>query len=449
MATLQTTVTSPTLSITALQTWHNFLTNLSMKDLGPHVGPTTAALVNIWPALNEDGKSFAKLCIKYILNDAFEELGDYVDDIADFSRILELSKSCKRIQALRESRTLKDRLNRVLDRLSSDNDTVVLQALEELRKCMLTSHADYIKGLASGDVFDPAVGDIMQALLSVACRDGDSIEELRLLSFECIGILGAIDPDRFDMTFQDDSMVVLSNFTEENESMQFALHLVQNTLVGAFRSTSDIKYQTHLAFAIQELMKFCKFTPELARPGTSVPLKVRQRWNSLPKLVLETITPLLEARFSVNSTSDNEEVEHPIYSHEVTYREWMQQWTAFLITRVNGEIAKTLFDAFRMTIRNKDVSVARQLLPHLVLNILISGTADDNQKIKSEVIAVLQDQLEQVKKSSADKRLLSAQVGSCFWIKRYSSVLTNDIGYLYVDGPSEQMDSQNATRNKQ
>ena len=416
------------------QTWHTFLTELSTKDLGPHVGPTTAALVNIWPSLDEDGKDFAKLCIEYILNDAFTELGDYVEDIVDFSRIPELSESCTRIQALRESRSLKDRFNRVLDRVSSDNDTVVLQALKETRKYMLTTHADYVKDLASGDVFDPALGNIMRSLLSVACRDGDSTDEPHLLAFECIGLLGAVDPDRFDMTFPDESMVVLSNFTDEAESIEFALHLVQNTLVGAFRSTSDIKYQTHLAFTIQELMKFCKFTPELARPGASIPLKVRNRWNSLPKPVLETITPLLEARFSVSSTSDIEGLEHPIYPHEATYREWLQHWTAFLITRVDGEIARTLFDAFKMTIRNKDVSVARQLLPHLVLNILISGTEEDNQKIRSEIIAVLEAQTGQAEMVSADKRLLGAQVSlKPSQIKQYSDIADMKVVFMLMD----------------
>lgn len=407
MATLQTSIVSPSLCTNALNTWYCFLRALSIKDLGPYVGPTTAAIVSVWTSMNNEAKDLARSCINYILKDAYLELGEYKDDIVDVSRIPELSEEFGRIMASRANRSLKERLYRLLERTASDNDTVVLQAVTELRTCMLTSHADYIRGLASGDVFDSTVGDLTKALLSVACRD---VETLQLLAFECIGLLGALDPDRFDMAIPDDSMVVLSNFTDENESMQFALHLIRNALVGAFRSTSDIKYQSHLAFAIQELMKFCKFTPELVIPGTSVPLKVRQRWNSLPKLVLETITPLLEARFSVNIAIELDGIQHPIYSHESTYREWVQQWSAYLITRTSGMMAKTIFDAFRLTIRNKDVSVARQLLPHLVLNILISGEEEDTQKIRAEIVTVLEGQLENTDGTSSDKRLLCAQV---------------------------------------
>ncbi|KAH8118429.1 hypothetical protein DFH11DRAFT_1686601 [Phellopilus nigrolimitatus] len=409
MATLQTTVCLTPLSIAALQTWYSFLTTLSFKDLGPHVGPTTAALINVWPSLKPEGRSLAKQSINYVLNDAFNDLGEHIDDIVDFSCIPELADSAEKIGALRNGISNKDRLERILERTLSDNNTVVAQALEELKSFMLTQARGFVRGLASGDVFDPLVGHITKALLTVVCRDGENIETLRLLAFECMGILGAADPDRFDILFQDTGMIVLSNYTDENEAMHFALHLVQNALVGAFRSTSDIKYQSHLAFAIQELLKFCKFTPELVIPGAPIPLKVRARWNSLPKHVLETVTPLLEARFAVNSTNVSINTQHPIYLGQTTYREWIQLWTAFLITRASGKLAKTIFDAFRLAVRNKDVGVAHQLLPHLILNILISGNEDDTQKIRSEIVAVLEDQLDSASTSSSDKRLLSAQ----------------------------------------
>ncbi|KAL5508165.1 hypothetical protein ACEPAH_5783 [Sanghuangporus vaninii] len=409
MATLQSTIGLAPLSRAALLTWHSFTVTLSLKDLGPHVGPTTAALVHIWPSLGLEERELAKRTIDYILNDAFGELGEYVDDIVDFSSVPELQMRAHKLREARRSISIKDRLERVLERTYSDNNTVVIQALEELRTFMLMEQPDFVQSLASGDAFDPLIGQLTKALLVVACRDGDNIESLRLLAFDCLGILGAVDPDRFDIPFPDDDMIVLSNFRDENEAMDFAKYLIQNTLVGAFRSTSDLKYQSHLAFAIQELLKFCRFTSDLAIAGTSVPLKVRNRWSSLPKHVLETVTPLLEGKFAISSTSVAVNCQHPIYPGQQTYREWLQLWTAFLIGQVQGVTAKTIFDAFRLAVRNKDVGVAHQLLPHLVLNILISGSDDVTQKIRNEIVSVLEDQLDATSDSSADKRLLSAQ----------------------------------------
>lgn len=412
MATLQTTVSEPSLSECALQTWYTFLTTLSLKDIGPHVGPTTASIVNAWPSLSLHSRRLAQQSIEHLLSDAFTELGGHLGEIVDLSGIPELASSTARIRELRSKVPVKDYLVGILDRLLSDNLTVVGQGLQELKTFMNSQHSDVIRDAASGDIFDPLVGNVVKALMTVACRDGENrdMEPLRLLAYECMGILGAVDPDRFDIPKHDTTMVVVSNFTDEEEAMRFALHLVQSTLVGMFRSTSDIKYQSLLAFAIQELLRFCKFTPDLLMPGTSVPIKVRNRWAALPKHVHETVTPLLEGRFTVNKMNPDVAVEHPIYNTKSTYREWIQLWTTFLISRVRGQMAKKIFDTVRPLIRHKDASVAHQLLPHLVLNILIAGDDDDTYKIRTEITLVLEDQLDKASQSSPEKQQLSAQV---------------------------------------
>jgi serine/threonine-protein kinase ATR len=104
-------------------------------------------------------------------------------------------------------------------------------------------------------------------------------------------------------------------------------------------------------------------------------------------------------------------LEHPIYPNTSTYREWLQLWTSNLITRASGDVARSIFGVFRSAVRNKDVGVAHHLLPHLVLNILISGTESDSGDIRSEILAVLEDQVDFNSESTSDKKLLSAQVG--------------------------------------
>jgi serine/threonine-protein kinase ATR len=410
MATLQTMVSVPQLAEVTLETWYKFLSTTCPSDIGPHVGPTTASIVATWPTLSLRAKDNAKKCLDYVVFEAGPRLGNCLDEVADLSSFPELGHVHDRILALRSGWSLKDKLQRILDRSSSDNLTVTLQALGELKRFMLAEDV-YVRALASGDVFDPLIGQILVSLFAAACRDGDGTEPLRLLAFECIGVLGALDPDRCEFAYKDTGMIMRSNFTDEGESVHFALHLIRDVLVGAFRSTSDIKYQSHLAYAIQELLRFCKFTPALVTSGShlALPLKVRNRWSSLPKHVLETITPLLEARYTLN-LRPSPDVQHPIYPHQSTYREWIQIWTAHLIAQASGETARTIFSVCCSAARNKDVGVAHHLLPHLVLNILISGNEDDGQKICSELVAVLEDQIRSDSDSTGDKKLLSAQV---------------------------------------
>jgi hypothetical protein len=56
-----------------------------------------------------------------------------------------------------------------------------------------------------------------------------------------------------------DPYQLISSSSPTTIAVIFALHLIQGLLIGVFRSTNDIKYQSHLAYRIQELLKFCQF----------------------------------------------------------------------------------------------------------------------------------------------------------------------------------------------
>ncbi|KAJ7639483.1 hypothetical protein FB45DRAFT_977215 [Roridomyces roridus] len=388
MATFQTMVAIPELSEVTLQT---------PRDIGPHVGPTSAVFVS-------SCRQLARKSLEYIVIEIGLHLEGYLDEV--------LARASRRLKEHRAAWSPKEELQNILDRAWSDNVNVALQTLTELKKLLLKERKDFINELASGDIFDPLVGQLSAALFSAACREGDGTEALRLLAFECIGALGALDPDRFEIGSNGSTMIMLTNFTHDDDSIAFALHLIQDLLVGAFRSTSDIRYQSQLAYCIQELFKFCKFTPALIGSGNTgaIALKVRNRWNNLPKHVVETAAPLLEGRFSVPSYTTPQTATHPIYPCHTTYREWLQWWSLHLISRASGTTAQRIFGVFRQAVRNKDVVVAHHLLPHLVLNILVSGDENDAQNIRMELLAVLEDQVDPDSQSSEDKKLLSAQV---------------------------------------
>ncbi|KAI0660728.1 hypothetical protein C8Q70DRAFT_912237 [Cubamyces menziesii] len=410
MATLQTTLVVPQLSDAALQSWHSFLGVLDPVDIGPHVGPTSASFVASWSLFSHRGRQAAKQCLDYMVFSRGQELGPHLAEVADLSSIPELADTNQALATLRAQWTPQQRLTALLERLESDSLAVAIQSAIELKAFLTEADESYIRSLTFGDAFDPLVGHLVSALYRAASRDGEGTETLHDLAFACIGVVGAIDPDRFELRINDNRMIMLSNFTDERESTDFALHLIRDVLVGAFRSTSDIKYQSYLAYAIQQLLQFCKFTPALVNPGgsNSVPIRVRNRWNSLPKHVLEAVSPLLESRFSLETRPLKPQT-YPIYPSQATYRQWIQVWTSDLIQKVSGERATQIFQVFIAVVRNKDVGVAHHLLPHLVLNVLASGDDDNAGAIRTEILAVLEDQVDPASKSSEDKKLLSAQ----------------------------------------
>ncbi|KAI0271954.1 hypothetical protein BGY98DRAFT_1091035 [Russula aff. rugulosa BPL654] len=411
MATLQVTLAVPELSDVTLDSWFTFLRTLFPKDALAHAGPTSASLVSYWQSLSPYGRDVAGNVLRHLVLDIGNGTDtDYLADFVDVSSIGELSDIQTRLNTIRRGWSVEDRLYRLLDRVSSDSLTVTLQALKEVR-AFLGEQRSFFQSLATGDFFDALIGRTLRILSSVAARDVDGMEDIRLMAFECIGAIGALDPDRLDFGIGDSRPIVLKDFADEDESILFAMHLIKDVLVSAFRSTSDMGYQTNLAYAIQELLKFCQFNVSLMSSGrftTSASLKARTRWDSLPKYVLETITPLLESRYTMKE-KPLPAFELPIYPQYGTYREWLQQWTTWLISEANGE-AKKIFQPFRSVVRNKDVGVAHHLLPHLVLHLLVSGEDEKIWSIRSEILAVLQDQVNEKSSSSADKKLLSAQV---------------------------------------
>jgi serine/threonine-protein kinase ATR len=414
MATLQATLGIPELSDVTLDSWFTFLKTLSHRDALSHAGPTSASLVSYWQSLSPYGREVAGEIMRYLVLDIGNGAdAEGLDDIVDVSPIRGLSDVQARLHAIRRGWSVEIRLYRLLERISSDSLTVTLQALKEVRS-LLDEQRNFFQRLTSGDFFDALIGRTLRILSSVAARDVDGMEDVRLVAFECIGAIGALDPDRLDFGMGDSRPIVLKDFADEDESILFAMHLIKDVLVSAFRSTSDMGYQTNLAYAIQELLKFCQFNVSLMSSGrftTSASLKARTRWDSLPKHVLEIITPLLEGRYTIKE-KPLPTFEHSIYPQYGTYREWLQQWTTWLISEAKGE-AQKIFQPFRSVVRNKDVGVAHHLLPHLVLHTLVFGEEEKIWSIRSEILAVLQDQVNEKSPSSEDKKLLSARVCLC------------------------------------
>ncbi|GAA6058026.1 hypothetical protein JCM3770_003979 [Rhodotorula araucariae] len=411
MATLQTALDLPGLRLATLDAFRSFLQSLKFSDIGAFIGPTTAAFVRLWPELTSPERASAAETINYLVVENADNLSGYVQDVADLSQIEELAQANRRLARARQHWTFDVRLGHLLDRIASENDVVTLQALREL-KTLLEENTAKVQALAAGDSFDSSIGRLVEVLLGASVKDGPENELLRNAAFECIGILGAVDPDRFELPALPQPPIVLENFVNTDEAIDFALRLVQDLLVGAYRSTNDTKHQEFLAYAIQELLRFCGFTASLILPqhaAVEVDERAQRRWERLPRTVVEACAPLLSTRFSLGNLKPMPSATFPIYSSTSTYRDWIRTFANELLQRVQGSTARQVFGAFSGLLHLEDTVVAQHLLPHLLLNVLICGSEGDRAKIKVEMETVLTDQVSPTHALSENSRLLSAQ----------------------------------------
>lgn len=341
------------------------------------------------------------------------EIGDALDlnDVVDLGSVEELQRVNRLIQS-HQDRSARSRLGHILRRCSHDNSTIAVQTLEELKSFLTTETDDFLSGILSKDIFDPILGQAISTLLALSLRDSENSEVIHTLVYECFGIIGAVDPDRcdFGVDARDTSRVI--DFSDDEESKNWAASLISEVLIGLFSSTSDMTYQSYLAYSIQQLLRICDITMDiLNKRNRHVASKVKQRWEAFPSHVVEKLPPLMASKYSVNLKA-LEPTRGPIYRAHSTYRDWIQHWVRYLAGEINIPVARSIFGVFNSVTLHRDATVARHLLPHLVLVVILSYDGESISKVQLEIKTVLEDRVDPDSTSTEDKRTLSTQVCS-------------------------------------
>ncbi|KAH9464248.1 hypothetical protein Pst134EB_003780 [Puccinia striiformis f. sp. tritici] len=422
MTSLQASLVIPVLRSSTLQTWDVFVKVTPVNDLMPFIGQITAAVVSVWPQMTADQIDVAISMVQHILRKR-PQLGHYAYDIADFSGLSTsaipshdftrvhsaLVGITQQLASIKTPLTWTDKLKHLIGRINSESEIVIRQSLKEL-SILLEKDPEKMKMLMAGDTFHHLVGDVVKALIGVTARCSDTSDDIKSMAFECLGTVGAVDPDRCEISDEKTGMVLASNFSDHEESVNFALHLLQEELIGAYRSAHDSRLHNFLTYAIQELLKFCEFTSDLLDPRRSgnVPSSIRKKWQSMPSHIVDSISPLLSSKFRFSFTN-NISQNVPTYSHTTLYNSWLQHWLLRLITLVENKDAKEIFMPFLGTIRAGDAVISQKLLPHIALHIVISGSPEELENMKLEIVTVLEDQVERKSGFSPEGRQLVAQ----------------------------------------
>lgn len=411
MATLNTTMQVKELMLPTLESWNTFVTIVRDENTGPFIGQTAAAFLASWPKFGKSEKVAANSILTYVVVDNYAKFETYLNN-GEFPDLSEIKKDIpevwEKLSSSAKKQTPKrpeERLAAIIGRVANENASMCGQALQELRVFLLREN-DFLDEATTGNVFEPVIGKLIRALFETMARDD---EDIRDLSLENLGIVGAIDPDRLPVLDEGQTNVPLNDFNDKEELTTFAVSLIADVLVGAYKATHDTKHQSALAYAIQELLKFCGFTTALLPVGSasttnlggarkeganhgSVSLKTRQRWNAHLAVHVETLAPLLESKYLVHHSESTVKA-RPFYTSTKSFKEWIQSWTNSLIVEIKGDHASAVFDVFRSVIRDHDLSIAQHILPDLVLNAVVSQDEDSLHDVHQEIIAVLQDQV--------------------------------------------------------
>ncbi|KAJ8766984.1 hypothetical protein K2173_012493 [Erythroxylum novogranatense] len=309
-----------------------------------------------------------------------------------------LSEVNKAIQEARGSMTLKDQLRHIADGLNHENLNVRYMVVCELSK-LLTVRSKDIAALITGEVAADmdALSSLITSLLQGCAEESRTIvgQRLKLVSADCLGALGAVDPakikgfssERFKIECSDDDLI---------------FELIHKHLARAFRAAPDTIIQDSAALAIQELLKIAGCGASLdENAGISLTQMLKDKhtgnndgmnargqrlWDRFSKYVKEIIAPCLTSRFQLPNVADSTST-GPIYRPSMSFRRWIFSWIRKLTAHATGSRA-SIFNACRGIVRH-DMQVAVYLLPYLVLNAVCYGSAEARHGIAEEVLSVL------------------------------------------------------------
>ncbi|RKF63720.1 Protein kinase rad3 [Erysiphe neolycopersici] len=287
-------------------------------------------------------------------------------------------------------------------RIGHENPYVVTQALIEL-KSYLRLNQSFVQSSAISEQPDTFVCDLVRSILDTCVKFNNSDQQIALLSAECIGIIGCLDSNRVESVREQREMVVISNFEDEDETLDFVLFLLQEAIVPTFLSATDTVFQGFMSYVMQELLEICRFK-EICAPIINGDNKgsshhIYLKWISLPGTIQDILTPFLTSKYSLKAM-EPKIYEFPIFrpgkiekvqsnKQCSIYIPWLRNFVLNLLGTPLTEAAKHIFPPLCRAIRIKDLSIASFLLPYLILHVIVAGDEEQRKNIGTELLAVL------------------------------------------------------------
>jgi serine/threonine-protein kinase ATR len=90
-----------------------------------------------------------------------------------------------------------------------------------------------------------------------------------------------------------------------------------------------------------------------------------------------------------------EKCQYPLFrAGSMSYHSWMRTITLDLLHRSAPENAKIVFEICHRIINGQDIAIAAFILPFAALNVLLSGTVDETDQLRTEILSILQQPME-------------------------------------------------------
>lgn len=402
MGVLQLIIDDKALWNAGLDGWQCFVFNIpkdALKDLFLQIAFN---LMQIEPRCDSVQSMSLVRIFEYLIVDNSKTLADQFPRLPEIPSKPQWSRVYQSVKSICAGQ--KQGLGQVRDliaQLSHDNITVVAQSVTKLRQILIDEQSE-LQAMLLSDSIEPWIKDMVLQLFDTCHKYNGMKGEITKIAAECLGVLGAVDPARINVEFPSDGIfgAHLDLSTTDN-ILRFMCSLIEHYFAPTFRATQNPKLQATLAFTIQETLKWCGFSREVVAEATkptfqSAKAASKSRphsilldcWNLFPKHIIITIEPLVASKYHIGPLKKSP-LQYPFYSSDRGYNEWIQLWALDLIPKISDKNVRHVFFICENLIAAADLNTTLMLLPHIILNVVISGDSRNIEEMSREFQAVL------------------------------------------------------------
>ncbi|KAL9081035.1 MAG: hypothetical protein Q9157_000351 [Trypethelium eluteriae] len=390
----QSALDIPALKELAFSAWATMVTKLGDDDISNIIDHTFAIVAQSWDTFSDKTAQKAYDTISFLIKNHESRLRESIETVPSLAGIPVFSKIEAEIARFKSSTDLDKKYLAFAKRCLDESSVIVAQALKELEP-FLESHSQFLHESASSEDPNPLIGDLIRSILDACVTFKEDRRDISIASARCLGIIGCVDPTRIDSLRERRDILILSNFERAAEAIDFAALLLETVLVKAFRSATNARAQGFLAYAMQELLRFCGFHESLTPKSRNADDDSRAaRWRKMPSSIRTTLTPFLNSRYLLTSNFAQKAIQsYPIFRKTLTHSLWLRSFTSDLLRKGKGDNAETIFSILSRVIHGQEITIAAFLLPFVVLNVVIGGTDIEAENIQKELLSILSESI--------------------------------------------------------
>lgn len=394
--------------------------NLDEEDIESLIDPTFAIVAEHWESFDAEVQQNAHDMISSLLKTHSTMVRDMVTTIPSLGNIPLLKKFETELGRLKAQMDPKHQFQAFVKRCQSENVTVVARALTELHR-YLEEHQSFLHGSAISEQPDPVIAALVHSLLQVCLKFSQVKTEVAPNAARCLGMIGCLDPTKIELPKESQDILVLSDFTNPEETIDFVVFFLQEVLVKSFLSTTDTRSQGLFAYAIQELLRNCGFDASNTLRKDLQPDELYRRWMVVPETIRNTLTPFLMSKYVLEPLATVPQVHYPIYALEMSHSTWIRQFVFDLLGKGHGKNASMVFSICRRIVRRQDISVATFILPFITLNIVLDGSAKQVDNVAAEFLGILSTPLHEANQLQRENLILCSHVSIPLMLRESSA----------------------------